>query len=108
LDALSLSLDDLYLWDQALYTESLVEKETLGQAFAPTVLNDGRISEYGFAWNVNERLGHPAVHHGGSWIGFRAAIIRFTDEATTVIVLSNASASAGELADEVAKVFLTN
>ena len=102
------SVDDLFLWDQALYTESLVGAETLDLAFAPTILNDGSTSEYGFGWNVGDRLGHRAVHHGGSWVGFRAAILRFIDEATTVIVLSNASASAGELADEVAKVFLTN
>ena len=102
------SLDDLYLWDQALYEESLVGKETLDQAFAPTVLNDGSSSEYGFGWNVSERLGRRAVHHGGSWVGFRTAIIRFVDDSTTVIVLSNARASAGDLAEEVAEVFLTN
>jgi len=46
------------------------------------------------------------VHHGGSWVGFRANIIRFVDDATTVIVLSNASASAGDLAREVAELVL--
>jgi CubicO group peptidase (beta-lactamase class C family) len=100
------SLDDLYLWDQALYTEALVKKETLDLAFSPTILNDGSISDYGFGWNVGDRLGHKAVHHGGSWVGFRAAILRFVDEELTVVVVSNASASAGDLADQVAELFL--
>jgi CubicO group peptidase (beta-lactamase class C family) len=100
------SLDDLYLWDQALYTETLVGKEILELAFSPTTLNDGSISEYGFGWRVDERSGRRAVHHGGSWVGFRAAILRFIDETTTVVVLSNASASAGDLAEEVAEVVL--
>ena len=101
------SLDDLFLWDQALYTEALVEKETLDLAFTPTTLNDGSVSEYGFGWRVSDRLGHKAVHHGGSWVGFRAAIIRFIDDGMTVVVVSNASASAENFADEVAELFLT-
>jgi CubicO group peptidase (beta-lactamase class C family) len=100
------SLDDLFLWDQALYTETLVKKETLNLAFTPTTLNDGSVSEYGFGWSVSDRLGHRAVHHGGSWVGFRAAIARFVDDGLTVVVVSNASASAGEFANEMAELFL--
>jgi CubicO group peptidase (beta-lactamase class C family) len=102
------SLDDLFLWDQALYTDALVSRPVLDLAFSPTTLNDGSVSEYGFGWNVSEVMDRPAVHHGGSWVGFRANIIRFVNDATTVIVLSNASADAGELAREVAELFLEN
>jgi CubicO group peptidase (beta-lactamase class C family) len=100
------SLDDLFLWDQVLYTHDLVSQPILDLAFSPTILNDGSSSEYGFGWSVSDVMGRPAVHHGGSWVGFRANIIRFVNDATTVIVLSNASASAGDLAREVAEVFL--
>ena len=100
------SLDDLFRWDQALYTNELVSQPILDLAFSPTTLNDGRVSEYGFGWNVSEVMGRSAVHHGGAWVGFRANIIRFVTDRTTVIVLSNASASAGDLAREVAEVFL--
>jgi CubicO group peptidase (beta-lactamase class C family) len=100
------SIDDLYLWDQALYTETLVSKETLDEAFASAKLNDGSSSDYGFGWGVSDRLGRRAVHHGGSWVGFRTCIIRFLDERLTVIVLSNASADANGLADELAEWFL--
>ena len=94
------------MWDQALYTETLVKKETLDLAFTPTTLNDGSVSEYGFGWSVSDRLGHTAVHHGGSWVGFRAVIARFVDDGLTVVVVPNASASAGEFADEIAELFL--
>ncbi len=100
------TLDDLFLWDQALYTEDLVSRSALDLAFSPTTLNDGSVSEYGFGWNLSDVMGRSAVHHGGSWVGFRANIIRFVDDATTVIVLSNASASAGDLAREVAELVL--
>ncbi len=79
---------------------------TLDLAFTPTTLNDGSVSEYGFGWSVSDRLGHRAVHHVGSWVGFRAAIARFVDDGLTVVVVSNASADAGEFANEMAELFL--
>ncbi|NNM03778.1 MAG: beta-lactamase family protein [Gemmatimonadetes bacterium] len=100
------SLEDLYLWDQALDTDTLVSHEIRNLAFSPTMLDDGSVSDYGFGWRVGDRLGRKAVHHGGSWVGFRAAIIRFVDDATTVVVLSNASASAGDLAEGIAALVL--
>jgi CubicO group peptidase (beta-lactamase class C family) len=100
------SLDDLFLWDQSLHDAPVVGEQTLDLAFSTTVLNDGSISEYGFGWNVEDRLGRRAVHHGGGWVGFRTHIIRFLDERLTVIVLSNASASAGDLAGKIAEVYL--
>jgi CubicO group peptidase (beta-lactamase class C family) len=100
------SLDDLFRWDQALYTDRLVSQEIMDRAFSPTTLNDGSISEYGFGWNVSDVLGRPAIHHGGSWVGFRTSILRFIDDSLTVVVLSNASAGAGDLAMETAKLLL--
>jgi CubicO group peptidase (beta-lactamase class C family) len=102
------SLDDLYLWHQALYTDRLVGNETLAEVFSPMTLNDGSVSRYGFGWNVGDRLGREAVHHGGSWVGFRAAIIRFLEDRVTVVVLSNASASAGDFADRIAQLVLAS
>ncbi len=100
------SLDDLFRWDQALYTDRLVSQEILDLAFSPTTLNDGTISEYGYGWSVSDVLGNDAIHHGGSWVGFRSSILRFVNDSLTVVVLSNASASAGDLSMEVAKLFL--
>lgn len=102
------SLNDFFAWDQALYKESLVGHETLEEAFTPATLNDGDLSEYGFGWGLQDRLGRRAVQHGGSWVGFRTHIVRFLEERLTVIVLSNATASAGDLADEVARIFLVH
>lgn len=101
------SVEDLLLWDQALDSHRLVSREILSQAHSPAKLNDGQTSNYGFGWALADRVGHPAVHHNGSWVGFRTAMARFPQQRLTVIVLSNASANAGELLDDVAQVFLT-
>lgn len=44
------NVDDLFLWDQALYTEKLVSNKTIEEAFTPVVLNDGSLSNCGFGW----------------------------------------------------------
>ncbi len=99
------SLDDLYRWDQALY-EWAETGERLTEALTPATLNDGTQSPYGFGWMLSDRLDHTAIHHGGAWVGFRTAIVRFPEERLTVIVLSNTSAPVGALADSTAAVFL--
>jgi len=99
------SLEDLYLWDQALY-EWAESGPRMEQVFAPAVLNDGTVSEYGFGWNVSERLGRRAIHHAGGWVGFRTAFLRFPEERLSIVVLSNASAQASELAEATARLFL--
>lgn len=70
------TLDDLHLWDQALYTEKLVSKATLEEAFTPTVLNSGERSDYGFGWGISEDENGKVVSHSGGMNGYRTFIRR--------------------------------
>jgi CubicO group peptidase (beta-lactamase class C family) len=81
---------DLLKWDRALYTENLVKKETLAEAFAPAKLNNDSTTRYGFGWQVgnNAALG-KMVHHGGDNPGYKTQIIRYIDTDKTIIVLCN-------------------
>jgi CubicO group peptidase (beta-lactamase class C family) len=47
------TLNDLFLWDQALNTERLVPKAALEQAFTSGTTNDGTPIDYGFGWYTN-------------------------------------------------------
>jgi CubicO group peptidase (beta-lactamase class C family) len=47
------TLDDLFLWDQALNTERLVPKAAQDQAFTSGTTNDGTPVGYGFGWITN-------------------------------------------------------
>ncbi|MEM7354426.1 MAG: serine hydrolase domain-containing protein [Acidobacteriota bacterium] len=100
------SLDDLYRWDRAVAEEALVSREGWEEIFAPAVLTDGSESPYGFGWGLEPVHDRPAVHHTGSWVGFRTAIVVFPQDALTVVVLSNATAKAAELRDAVAELAL--
>jgi CubicO group peptidase (beta-lactamase class C family) len=47
------TLDDLFLWDQALNTEHLIPKGALEQAFTSGTTNEGTPVGYGFGWITN-------------------------------------------------------
>ena len=47
------TLDDLFLWDQALSIERLVPKAALEQAFTFGTTDDGTPVSYGFGWITN-------------------------------------------------------
>ena len=81
------SVEDLLKWDQALYTEKLVKKATLQEAFTSGRLNNGEKTGYGFGWGVDES--GKKLSHTGGWVGFRTIIVRYTDKNQTLIVLDN-------------------
>jgi len=101
------SVEDLLKWDQALYTEKLLERETLAAAFTPGVLLDGKSLEYGFGWRLDQFNGRRRVMHTGSTSGFRNVIQRYPDDNFTVIILTNRAApEVAPLADKLAEMFL--
>jgi CubicO group peptidase (beta-lactamase class C family) len=103
------SLDDMYRWDQALYTDRLVRKRTLAEAFRPATLNNGTLSGYGFGWQLLTMDGLPVLAHNGAWAGFRTYIMRFPSEHFSVIVLSNASNfNATAVANRIAQLYLAD
>jgi len=83
------SADDLFKWDQALYTDKLVKKATLALAFTPGRLNNGRFTNYGFGWIISPD--RKRMKHAGAWRGFRANIHRNMATKSTLIFLDNST-----------------
>lgn len=84
------NIDDLFLWDQALYGKNLIKSEVLSQAYAPAILSNGQPSYYGFGW-VLEARNPQIVQHSGSLVGFRTYFYRDLEHKNTIILLSNFS-----------------
>lgn len=82
------TVNDLYLWDQALYTDKLVSRASLDRIFAP--FKGG----YAYGWVVTERFKRKLITHGGGINGFVTVIDRYPEERACVIVLSNVEDSA--------------
>jgi CubicO group peptidase (beta-lactamase class C family) len=84
------TIDDLFLWDQALYNNRLLKAETLLEAYQPGSPEKRGVRNYGFGWRINlENPNKQVVYHGGWWRGFRTLFIRNTTDGNALIVLSN-------------------
>jgi CubicO group peptidase (beta-lactamase class C family) len=84
------TVEDLFLWDQALYTERLLPRAQLEPMFAPIVQETDQAGfAYGYGWYVGEDRGRPVVGHGGNTAGFATLIIRYPADQITEIVLMN-------------------
>ena len=95
------SLDDLFLWDQALYRDELISAASKQRMWTPALEN------YGFGWRIDDYRGHRRYHHSGSTSGFRNYLQRFPDDGLTVIVLTNrAEPDVDRLGEQVADLFL--
>lgn len=88
------TVSDLYLWDQALYTNTLISRQTLETAFTPYITSNlFPTSKYGYGWFITRSPvpGHPLIWHDGVIKGFRNYIGRYIDDHVTIIILSNLS-----------------
>ncbi len=80
---------DLFLWDQSLYHNVLVDSATLSEAFRETKLNDGSLSNYGFGWVIAENKKNNIVYHNGGLNGYRTSIYRDMNNQSCIILLTN-------------------
>jgi CubicO group peptidase (beta-lactamase class C family) len=81
---------DLLKWDRALYTEKLVSKEMMAEAFQPGTLNNGKTTSYGFGWGLATLTdAGKIVNHSGGWPGYATFIERNIDKDKTIIILRN-------------------
>lgn len=78
------TVEDLYLWDRSLYTEKIVNKESLNSMFTK------HIGTYGYGWGIDETdINSKRVEHTGSINGFSSYICRYINEDLVLIILSN-------------------
>jgi CubicO group peptidase (beta-lactamase class C family) len=118
-DGLYSTVEDLYRWDQALFThtQTLVSNQTLNEMFtntvgicpavrAPTCSSASAIYwraldpptsasplslRYGYGWCIATVEGSkvPIIYHPGATFGFKAYNAFFSEDNITIIVLSN-------------------
>ena len=95
------TVEDLYRWDRALYTERLLKKATRERMFT------AHVEGVGYGWFISRRHSRRAIRMSGRSPGFGSEIARYVDEDLCVIVLSNNyAATAGTIANDLAAVAL--
>jgi CubicO group peptidase (beta-lactamase class C family) len=102
------SIDDLYKWDQALYTKRLVSAKTLARAFTPGVAVD-KTTGYGFGWYIENKPSIKSIWHSGNTSGFTSRIQRYPEKQFTIIILTNRSnAPLADLAQGIQELYFIN
>jgi CubicO group peptidase (beta-lactamase class C family) len=97
---------DMAKWDQAFSSGAL--GEGLTEMMQETGrLNSGKAIDYAWGLVITEYKGLKVVEHGGAWVGFRAAIVRFPEQRFSVVILANLDAiDPSGLAFKVADIYL--
>jgi CubicO group peptidase (beta-lactamase class C family) len=84
------TVEDLYRWDQALYTDKLIPKNLRDMMFTPFALMPDRGGlGYGYGWVIGKKGNHPIVSHEGGINGFHSVIARYPNDKIVIIILSN-------------------
>jgi CubicO group peptidase (beta-lactamase class C family) len=85
------TVEDLYLWDQALYGEKILSAKSKELMFRPNLNNYG----YGFVIRnatlaPPTKLAVPVIQHNGGINGFSTVIVRMTGDKRLIVLLDNA------------------
>jgi len=81
------TVEDLYLWNNALQSGKILSKKTLAEAYKKDKGN------YGYGWFTDSLYGKQRVSHDGNIPGYKSNINRFPDDGVCVIALSNSNNS---------------
>jgi CubicO group peptidase (beta-lactamase class C family) len=125
------TIEDLYRWDQVLYTEQLLPRDLLNLMFTAQATTPISSLSYGYGWFVGKMNNHQVVSHGDGILrfvaesrsytsnsgngfqgnndieGFATEIRRYTDDKVTIIILSNRdTTNVGTLSDQFAQAVL--
>ncbi|WP_338838681.1 serine hydrolase [Flavobacterium ginsenosidimutans] len=99
------TVEDLYLWDQALYTNKLLSEKSMESLFKPYIkVGD---ASYGYGWFVDEfdngdKGKLKMVGHGGGINGFNTIISRIFTDKNLVVLLNNTGGTVlGEMTDAI-------
>ncbi|HUX06940.1 MAG TPA: serine hydrolase domain-containing protein [Acidobacteriota bacterium] len=102
------TVEDMYLWDQNFYDNKL-DNGLIDLILTKGKLNSGEEISYAFGLVHGDYKGLKTVGHGGAFVGFRTAVLRFPDERFSVVCLSNlATMDPGRLCQQVAEIFLAD
>lgn len=102
------SIDDLARWHASLWHAPLVGDSLWRETTTPFVLKDGKATEYGFGWFVEQHKGHVRLRHHGETRGFTNWVARYPDAGLTIVVLTNRTDSAPwDIADLLADLYLS-
>ncbi len=103
--ALYSTVDDLMLWNEAVFSGRVLPAELLAAALTP--YQNG----YGYGWVIGKHRGLRTIGHNGGLNGFVSNLVRYPDQNLTIVALHNAHPSIPQMTpaavtSKIAELFL--
>jgi len=99
------TVEDLYLWDQALYTDKLISAQSKALMYKPF------LDDYAYGWVIRnasfKQNDKPVqvISHDGGINGFTTTIVRYPNEKNLIVMLDNTgSGYLNRLSESLAKI----
>lgn len=77
------TVEDLYKWDRALYSDKILSKASRDKMFT------NHIDNTGYGWFLREMFGKKRIYINGRSPGYSAYFLRFPEDDICIIVLGN-------------------
>jgi hypothetical protein len=101
------TVDDLYTWYKAVMNKEVISESSLKKATTSNVLNNGKLTGYGYGWFLRNIQGSPNITHGGGINGYLTASMFLPEEQLFVAVFSNCTCNdPGDLATKMTAIAL--
>ena len=73
--------EDLYKWNMGLYSDKIIKRTTLAEAFEPANSDMKPPRNYGFGWRLQYLTdGRKMIYHRGWWYGFQDLLVRLESD----------------------------
>ena len=99
------TVEDLFIWDQALYGTEFLSEESKEKMFTPF------LSNYGYGWGIRyQKIGDTGdstkvITHSGGINGFTTLVVRLVDDNNFIALFNNMGGSPrGEMAQQIGNI----
>jgi CubicO group peptidase (beta-lactamase class C family) len=107
--AVQTTVEDMLKWDQNWYDGTVGGKDLLEIQQRTGKLTNDEDHHYAAGLFISTYRGLKTVRHGGAWAGYRAELLRFPDQHTSIACLCNrGDADPSSFAEQVADVILSS
>lgn len=101
------TINDIKKWDDAYYNSNILDKKFWAMMTEPGKLNNGDAIDYASGLIIGEYRGLKTIRHGGSFVGYRAELLRFPEERLSIAIFANrADANPSKIANQIAEILL--
>lgn len=83
------TVDDLYKWNRAIRSNTLISASSKAKAFTNHKLNNGENTNYGYGWEVSALNKSVKISHSGGIIGYVTNSIYLPEDDVFVAVFTN-------------------